>query len=72
MDNATFRFLIVEEEPATRAAVQDGLQRFGYAVDAVNAPGAALELARKNAYRLILCGARPGASTAYPNRCSPS
>lgn len=60
MDNAKFRFLIVEDEPATRTTVEECLQRLGYALDATGEPGAALQLARKNAYRLVFCGARVG------------
>jgi len=63
MENSKIRILVVDDEPGLCAGLQEGLQREGYRVDAAHDATAALHLAGKHLYNLVISDVKmPGAS----------
>jgi len=54
MDKSRVKILVVDDERGLCAGLQEALQREGYAVDATTDPEAALKLADRNLYNLII------------------
>jgi DNA-binding NtrC family response regulator len=54
MDNSKIKILVVDDEAALCAGVQEGLRREGYRVDAANHAATALQLVQQNFYNLII------------------
>jgi DNA-binding NtrC family response regulator len=63
MENSKIRILVVDDEQGLCAGLQEGLQREGYRVDAAHDATAALQLAGRNLYNLVISDVKmPGIS----------
>ncbi len=54
MDNSKIKILVVDDEEALCAGVQEGLRREGYLVDAANNATTALQLIKQSFYNLVI------------------
>ena len=63
VENPRIKILVVDDEPALCAGIQEGLRREGYLVDAARDAATALKMATETLYNLIVSDVKmPGAS----------
>jgi two-component system response regulator HydG len=63
LENSKVKILVVDDEQGLCAGLQEGLRREGYMVDGANDASAALQMAEKNLYNLVISDVKmPGKS----------